>query len=92
MSEAKNVETSPATIGSVVERFVMWLHRRKLRKQALKFNKKHTFTNQFTTGKWMCPDCGTVHESNNWSCFTGSQYPKCCKYPDGDRCHGIYAT
>lgn len=73
-------------------RLVMWRFNRKLRKQALYFNKRHTFVTQHEVGQWMCPDCGKVYASNGWSCFTGSQYPACCKYPDGNRCHEAYAT
>lgn len=34
---------------------------------------------------WMCPECNKIHLPESSSSFTGLQYPRCCKYPQGHR-------
>ena len=34
---------------------------------------------------WMCPECNSVHISDGWDIFTGTQFPACCKTVDGYR-------
>jgi ssDNA-binding Zn-finger/Zn-ribbon topoisomerase 1 len=34
---------------------------------------------------WMCPDCNKIHLAIGQNVFTGIDYPKCCKYPEGHR-------
>jgi len=34
---------------------------------------------------WMCPDCNRVHLPIESSAFSGLQYPRCCKWPEGHR-------
>lgn len=69
-------------------RIAKWLDRRRKYKNALAFNKIHTFTNQYSwsSGKWMCPTCNTVHVSSGWNPFTGSEYPDCCNIACVHRC------
>lgn len=56
-----------------------------LKKEAMRFNKKHTLKTQYQTGQWMCSTCGKVHKSIGWTFWTGSQYPACCDYLEGHR-------
>lgn len=58
---------------------------------ALAYNKIHTYSSHIH-GKWMCPMCHTIHECDDYSAFTGLQYPKCCDYPAGHRLDSEYAT
>lgn len=34
---------------------------------------------------WMCPDCNRIHHPVHDSCFSGIQYPACCKTGAGHR-------
>jgi len=58
---------------------------------ALEYNKIHTYSSR-DKSKWMCPMCHKIHDSYEFSPFTGLQFPACCEYPKGNRLDKEYAT
>ena len=66
-------------------------------KIALAFNTYYTHYDRYLApkgmgGRWMCPNCNTIHERLDFSLFSGRLYPACCSLEEGPRCYEYHAV